>query len=85
MEIDPKPNAPTKRKRKYFTDNMGDAMMAVARFNIGYGQASVMCTAMAKDLGRTDVKVTKKKIRSQLEASCKAEIKRLNEIALRSK
>ena len=58
-------------------------MTAVARFNTGYGQASVTCTAMAKALGRTDVKITVKKIRGQLQARCKEEISNLRGTEIR--
>ena len=87
---DPDYEEPTKttltpRTKKYCTVKLGDAITAVARFNIGYGQASHMCTGMAKDLGQTETRITKKKIRGQLESCCKKEIKKLNGTEIRGK
>jgi len=68
--------------KKYCTTKLDGTITSMARFtNMGYGQASHVATGMARDLGHKDIRITKKIIRSQLEAKCKKEIKRLADVS----
>ena len=76
------PSTSKKPAKKYCTMSLKENMDSVARFNRGYGEASVSTTLNAKDFGHSE-RITKSKIRSQLKKACKAEIGRLKGTSLR--
>ena len=74
-----------KRRKVYCTKQLDNTIAELCRFNTGYGEASHIATAVAKDLGMQDVKVTKKKVQTQLRKNCAEAVRDLNGVVVRGR
>ena len=62
---------------------LNQTVAGLCRFQTGYGEASIIATSVAEDLGMGKVKITKKKIRTQMKKICAAAVQNLDGVTVK--